>query len=573
MYTNVYGYQGSYLTIGGTSKSGSHGGPGTLFIKEKRFLLPYTILQVDNLKRSLHDTLILDEQKMDSYHFSEVRILRSASLTMALRNRKTFLKMDKLTGDRTGLIHAKNNHVVYLEASKSQHSVSKPAVNLRIDHGGEMVFGASFYIIGDGAKGTGQILGDSSFTVNGRMTDVNNMVVSKGLKVRFARNAHSASIIDGKPVISDKGTFVMGKLEIQDGAELLFNDSAGIQGTIGVLHMKYGSKIISDRCNISVTSLFMEAASTLPVSGYTRPVPNTRPTIPSSCLGSGGSYGSLGGTGKFLLVVAACSTYNVEIKTYFFKLNYKILVLFKGHRGTVRRPYGSLFYPKDYGSPGCPGNSDGGKAGGIISVNIGDELFLDGTIDVNGQNAGQGSNAGGASGGSIWISTGRFTGHGKISADGGDGDGTLSGGGSGGRIALINRHTQTKFLGTFSALGGQSGAPSKSRTKYSGGPGTVYLQDIRNAKSYSQLLIDNKHRPLTHYMTLNENLTSYSFDEVSLMRGASLQLISDNRPRNLTIHKIVGDRTGLLHIHKNQMLKAEYKPTSYTITRLELKRI
>ncbi|KAK3724602.1 hypothetical protein QZH41_005193 [Actinostola sp. cb2023] len=298
IYTNSYTYRGSYLTYGGTSSGGNHGGPGTLFIRDMRSLRPYTLLRIDNLMRSLYDTVTLDEDKMDLYHFSEVLIWGRASITMALRNRSTVLRMDKLTGDRTGLIHAQNKHVVYLEASITAHSVSKPAVNLRIDQGGDMVFGASLYVIGDGAKKTGQIVGDSSFTINGRMTDAANLIISKALKVRFASHAHSSDIIDG---------------------------------------------------------------STVTASADARPTPNVGPTIPGSCLGSGGSYGSRGGT---------------------------------GHGGNVRRPRGTLFRPNEYGSPGCPGNTVGGKAGGVIFINAGDELYLDGTVEANGQSAGQGSNAG-----------------------------------------------------------------------------------------------------------------------------------------------------------------------------------
>lgn len=299
IYTTGYSYRGSYQTYGGTSQGGSHGGPGSLFIQDMRSLLPYTTLRIDNLMRSLHDTLVLDENNTNTYHFSEVQIWKRASITMAPRNQTTILRMDKFVGDRTGLIHSQNKHIVYLEVSKTAHSVSKPAVNLRIDQGGEMVFGASLYVIGDGAKNTGQIVGDSSFTINGRMTDAANLVISKALKVRFAGYAHSSDIIDGTPVISDVGKFVLAKLEIQDGAQLLFNHSSGMQCVAGILHMKYGSKIISDRYNVSVTTLLMEKGSTVTASGEARPTPSIGPTIPGFCRGSGGSYGSSGGTGDF----------------------------------------------------------------------------------------------------------------------------------------------------------------------------------------------------------------------------------------------------------------------------------
>lgn len=238
-----------------------------------------------------------------------------------------------------------------------------------------------------------------------------------------------------------------------------------------------------------------------------------------------------------------------------------------GRGGFVKRPYGTLFRPTDYGSSGCPGKSSGGKAGGIIFINVGDELYLDGVFQSNGQNADRSSSAGGGSGGSIWITTGRFSGHGSMSTNGGNGDGASSGGGSGGRIALLNKHTENMFRGTYSSLGGDAGDINQVKTKFSGGPGTVYVDDIRNGQVYSKLLIDNKNRPWDHYLTLNENIKSYIFDEVSLVRNASLHMIPDGTSMNLTIHKVVGDRTGFIHMHKSQLLKAEYKPTSFTLTR------
>ena len=200
-----------------------------------------------------------------------------------------------------------------------------------------------------------------------------------------------------------------------------------------------------------------------------------------------------------------------------------------------------------------------------MHISVGDELYLDGTLEVNGQSASSGSNAGGGSGGSILISTGRFNGHGTLSSNGGNGNGALSGGGSGGRLAIYTRASKNKFLGVYSAVGGQA---NKELAVYSGGPGTVYLEDIRNDKPYSQLRIDNKNRPWSHFVTLDESrLKSYTFDEVHLFRNSSIHMIENGEYLNLTINKIVGDRTGLVHMHRKQLLKAEYKPTSFTLTR------
>ena len=199
-------------------------------------------------------------------------------------------------------------------------------------------------------------------------------------------------------------------------------------------------------------------------------------------------------------------------------------------------------------------------------MEIGDHLYLDGVIESIGQDAPAGSNGGGGSGGSILLNCGRFSGHGLVTANGGSGDGSISGGGAGGRIA-IHTPNENKYLGEYTAIGGNAGDSAKDLTEYAGGPGTVYIRDTVNQYEHTVLRLDNKGRTWDHYVTLNESITSYVFDELHLVRKASVHLVPDGKAMSLTTHKIVGDRTGLLHIHGNQTLKAEYQDATYTITR------
>ena len=118
-------------------------------------------------------------------------------------------------------------------------------------------------------------------------------------------------------------------------------------------------------------------------------------------------------------------------------------------RGTF---YNSLLQPNMYGSAGGGSTTHGG---GILRV-ICNTLKVDGEIRANGQ-SGVNVNGlfnGGASGGSIWLTSREVDGSGVISANGGNGD-SLSGGGSGGRIA-IHYSTRSKFEGTLTAYGGDS---------------------------------------------------------------------------------------------------------------------
>ena len=118
-------------------------------------------------------------------------------------------------------------------------------------------------------------------------------------------------------------------------------------------------------------------------------------------------------------------------------------------RGTF---YNSLLRPNMFGSAGGGGRTQGG---GILRI-ICSVLKVDGEVKADGQSGTSvtGSFNGGASGGSIWLTSKDIDGSGMISVNGGSGD-SLSGGGSGGRIA-VHFSSRSKFEGTLTAYGGDS---------------------------------------------------------------------------------------------------------------------
>ncbi len=255
------------------------------------------------------------------------------------------------------------------------------------------------------------------------------------------------------------------------------------------------------------------------------------------CHGAGGAHASDGGTGQ---------DRNLSLKSY-----------------------GSLYLPREFGTNGCKGQSPGGNAGGLFFLTIGNALHLDGTLNARGQN-GSPSSSGGGSGGSILFSTVEFTGNGILDVSGGSGTGQETGGGSGGRLAVYVR-SQSRYFGQYLAIGGNAGDAGYDLSRASGGPGTVYIWEFLNQVPHDRLILDNKNRPLnsSHFVTLNESRDSYEFDEVHLKRKASLHMVNNGKQLNLTIHKILGDGTGLIHVHKNQLLTAEVKDARRTITRAQ----
>lgn len=216
--------------------------------------------------------------------------------------------------------------------------------------------------------------------------------------------------------------------------------------------------------------------------------------------------------------------------------------------------YGSLYQPLSHGS-----GSTLGSGGGVIRLAVREAVTVDGIVSVNGEN-GVSQSTGGASGGSVWISSRFFKGNGVIRASGGSGLHGTSGGGGGGRIS-IDFENRT-FSGKIEAYGGAG-------TKEAGGAGTIYLYN--KVKDYQQLIVDNNNvgSPLTDdikderydggrtWLTPETSTVAMTFDEVDI-RGQSQLAVLTNPPEShirWDIGGILGDRSGIVHVRPNQELK------------------
>ena len=133
--------------------------------------------------------------------------------------------------------------------------------------------------------------------------------------------------------------------------------------------------------------------------------------------------------------------------------------------------------------------------------------------------------AGGGSGGSIWITTSTFGGHGTESVNGGTGstrNGHTSGSGAGGRIA-IHITTANNYRGNNLALGGTGVG------NLSGGPGTVFVEEKRGFKYYKMLYVDGNNADPAKALIIEEsnprtvelnktelNNATFGFDDLTL---------------------------------------------------------
>ncbi len=141
-----------------------------------------------------------------------------------------------------------------------------------------------------------------------------------------------------------------------------------------------------------------------------------------------------------------------------------------GYGGRGAAANGGFYFGNSSGSttPGSRGGSASGagpNGGGALRMTVTGSLVVDGRVTANGLNA-TSNNAGGGSGGSIWLTPGILSGAGQIAADGGSGHLPLGGGGSGGRITIT--YTSNLFSGTYSAKGGAGFG--------NGAAGTIYLK-------------------------------------------------------------------------------------------------
>ena len=160
----------------------------------------------------------------------------------------------------------------------------------------------------------------------------------------------------------------------------------------------------------------------------------------------------------------------------------------------------------------------------------------------------------------------RIKGTGSISVNGGLG-GDYAGGGAGGRIAVYFTENRT-YTGSFQSRGGASKVEP-------GGPGTSFMYHM--VHTHRTLLVDNGgQRPtyprIVNYSDLSQDGArawilpesgshqfangshAFSFEELQIYGGAHLAILTEpvNRKISLFFRFMIGDRTGTVHIGRNQ---------------------
>ena len=236
------------------------------------------------------------------------------------------------------------------------------------------------------------------------------------------------------------------------------------------------------------------------------------------------------------------------------------------------KPYGSYYRPQHTGCKG--GGSYPGHGGGRVDILIASSLHLDGNIKTLGGNA-TGANSGGGSGGSIYIVTQNFSGHGLIQASGGDGHG-YGYGGAGGRIAVHVQWFQ-EYTGDMRTYGGTAGHNTlSSDLTRNGAGGTVFTSDsngtLAQTGGYEKLIIDNDNRNHILGTVLMAESDHHVFEVDELESYNHVVLWLDGTNSELIVHKFEGDRTGSMHVRGQQKVYVEYvrSTSGYTVAPVSL---
>ena len=511
--SHMSSFEGNYLSYGGTAAGRPYqcGGGGTVYMEETRNWQLYKQLRIFNRNHPWNLYTEIENTVTSEYEFNELHMTGQAYLHLPGET-EARLTARKIISDGTGLLYARNHQNLTLEYLTNKRTAFTAAVTLKVDEGGEIRFPSTVYIYGNGVKLRHETL--PPLYVLGRLTGVSHLLLTEGKTMYIGPTAHTAQMLqDTYTVIDNIGVFSMGELDLKSNALLETAPDTPLMCSSGRIDIRYKAKIMAENITFSVGKLNIEAGGMLTVAASDRPedtLDNTRGRGVSGNTPSGGGHACKGGNGG----TTAGGDY-----------------------------YGSLYDPQERGSCGGSRSSGtGGSGGGLIQLNIDVALFIDGILKVTG---GEGHSGGaGGSAGSIRIIAETFKGHGELYADGGAG----SAGGSGGRIS-VNIRSWNQFHGHYIANGGKG-----DNINSYGGPGSVYLQDIRYMRTHNQLLLDGGGTTWDTYYTLDEpGVVNYAFDEVHLTHNVSLHLkYGDDVPRNLTAVKIYGDKTGRIHLHSKQ---------------------
>ena len=510
-------FEGIYHVYGGEGAQGiNSGGPGTLYIEDWRNGQVFERLFIDNKNRPIEKVVSIKEGKQDRYEFDEVHVYRRGSLEIAAVEKNITWDIRKIFGDRSGLIQVHQMQKLIAEYEEASGRDFLSGINFIVDYKGEIILPSSYYIYGYGVQMTGYSE-RRSLQLYGRLTGVIDLVIGQGSLVYMGSQAHTSVLSKGKYIYMDsEGSCRFATVDLRGSSTWKYAPDTTMNVSVGQIDARYESLVSAESIYITANSVKLEAGSKLTTSAADRPLDTLDEPAGLGRGGTGGGHASEGGGGVF------DSTHR----------------LLK-HGG---RYYGSLYRSVQRGS--ASEGSNGGKGGGIINLNIAKILYVDGNVT----SVGSDSNQGAGSGGCVMTNSVELEGYGRFDVSGGGG----VYGGSGGRIK-IHIGNESYFHGSFVAAGGAG-----SNYRADGGPGSVFIEDIRYLRPYYQLRLDNGKFHWDNVYVLDETSRfDFFFHEVHLLNNATLRIKVDHQNRTLKVIKIIGDMTGRIHLQKGHTAHLE----------------
>lgn len=183
---------------------------------------------------------------------------------------------------------------------------------------------------------------------------------------------------------------------------------------------------------------------------------------------------------------------------------------------SVFAPYGDLRNPSHLG------HSRGGRGGGLIRLNVSGTSTINGIVSADGETSVRvyGVNAGpfgGGSGGGIYLNTNILAGSvGGFSVNGGSGDASRGGGGSGGRVAVFYSNDQTVAGAKNLNLSGYGGFGYSH-----GAAGTIFLKNTV-LDTYGHIVVRNSGR--TYWERINTPISNEFFDSIITDSGTVIEV-------------------------------------------------
>ena len=558
-----YSYGGEYHNYGGDGggsySSSRAGAAGTTFVQENTrpieyrakkydpvhnmtfFDVDFKYVHTDNLLKYSPAPTLINENKTVNYIFNESEITGSSRLKFYHPDNATRVDVDihLFIGDKTGILIIQSAQHVKVEVTEAILNKTEAPCGFELHDGGEIIMPAETHLHG------------ANSTFAGLITGVAELYVEDATDIEFHSTAYTALIENGTYYnVKEPGNFAWDNFIVKKGG------TVGFLKITDVMHMwnsetrvKYFGNLYMNDAAIDSSYAWIESKGIFHLNGHGHePEEGYGSGVTMSGEGYGASHGGYGG--------GANSSSSAE-------------------------PYGSVYDPDLFGSGGGNGNGVGGYGGGILLWNISQRLELNGLLALQGTD-GVSGNSGGGSGGSVNMFTTNFTGHGEINVRGGNGAGTTGGGGAGGRIGVHCRYRYS-YGGKFTNRGGDGG--SSNILTHGGAAGTSYVENnfrpleyriLKHLKGTNTSYFQVDHRyvhidnvgnlvPVPTMIMVNET-TDYEFDEFEVTGYSRVIFYHPDKPVEVIIHVVKGDRTGQIHMRSDQTVYIEYIESLSNVT-------